>query len=110
MEAMFGRNPESRWLPILIYGAAISISCYASLLFKKYSSLILVGIVSVAFIAYINLWDNSYLTTFYSEEVWWPACVDVFDNTINIFWTWAFAIMIPVFLGLAYLRLKEERA
>lgn len=110
VEAMFGGNPEGRWLPVLIYGAAICISCYASLLFKKYSLLILVGIVSVAFITYIRLRDNSYLTTFYSEEVWWPACVDVFDNTINTFWTWAFAIMIPVFLGLTYLRLKEERA
>ncbi len=38
------------------------------------------------------------------------ACVDVFQNTIYAFWTWAFAIMIPVFLGLTYLRLKEERA
>lgn len=110
VEAMFGGNPEGRWLPVLIYGAAICISCYASLLFKKYSLLILVGIVSVAFITYIRLWDNIYLTTFYSEEVWWPACVDVFDNTITTFWTWAFAIMIPVFLGLTYLRLKEERA
>lgn len=110
VEAMFGGNPEGRWLPVLIYGAAICISCYASLLFKKYSLLILVGIVSVAFIAYIRLWDNSYLTTFYSEEVWWPACVDVFQNTMYTFWTWAFAIMIPVFLGLAYLGLKEERA
>lgn len=110
VEAMFGGNPEGRWLPVLIYGAAICISCYASLLFKKYSLLILVGIVSVAFITYIRLRDNIYLTTFYSEEVWWPACVDVFDNTINTFWTWAFAIMIPVFLGLAYLGLKEKRA
>lgn len=110
VEAMFGGNPEGRWLPVLIYGAAICISCYASLFFKKYSLLILVGIVSVAFITYIRLRDNIYLTTFYSEEVWWPACVDVFDNTINTFWTWVFAIMIPVFLGLTYLRLKEERA
>lgn len=101
---------EDRWLIVLIYVAAISISSYASLCFKKYSSLILVGIVSLAFIACYRLWDIIYLTTFHSEEVWLPACVDVFQNTIYAFWTWAFAIMIPVFLGLAYLRLKEERA
>lgn len=101
---------EDRWLIVLIYVAAISISSYASLCFKKYSSLVLVGIVSLAFIACYRLWDIIYLTTFSSEEVWLPASVDAFDNTINTFWTWAFAIMIPIFLGLTYLRLKEERA
>lgn len=110
VKEIFGANPEDRWLIVLIYVAAISISSYASLCFKKYSSLVLVGIVSLAFIACYRLWDIIYLTTFYSEKVWLPACVDVFQNTIYAFWTWAFAIMIPVFLGLAYLRLKEERA
>lgn len=110
VKEIFGANPEDRWLIVLIYVAAISISSYASLCFKKYSSLILVGIVSLAFIACYRLWDNIYLTSFHSEEVCLPACVDVFQNTIYAFWTWAFAIMIPVFLGLAYLRLKEERA
>lgn len=98
----FWKNPERT---LLTCGVCVSIMCYLS---------VCVPLGGVLFLYLIGI--LLFLYEEYKEFVITKitidnnACADVFQNTMYTFWTWVFAIMIPVFLGLTYLRLKEERA
>lgn len=98
----FWKNPERT---LLTCGVCVSIMCYLSVCVPLGGVLFLylIGILLFLYEEY----EEFVITKITIDN---NACADVFQNTMYTFWTWAFAIMIPVFLGLTYLRLKEERA
>lgn len=98
----FGQNTGKA---LLIYGTYLSFMiCTSS--FVPMGGFVATYLAAILFFVPYIKYEDALISTIANDN---PQCLEIFESPMSTFQIWAYAISIPVFLALTYLRLKEER-